>query len=72
MEKLPNTEIDMIPISEASKMLKIGVRTLWRWSSSGKFPEPDLKIGKVVRWKRTTIAEWINNQKGEKQGMQIN
>lgn len=62
MSDKSNNEIDMICIAEASKVLKIGVRTLWRWSTSGRFPKPDLKIGKVVRWKKTTISEWVNNQ----------
>jgi predicted DNA-binding transcriptional regulator AlpA len=47
------------PASVASR-LEIGQRTLWRWVSMGLFPEPDLRLGrKVVRWKASTLAEWV-------------
>lgn len=33
-------------------------RTLWRWISAGMFPAPDLRVGKVVRWRQGTLDAW--------------
>lgn len=44
-----------------ARLLDIGQRTLWRWVSIGTFPRPDFRQGgKVVRWKASTVAGWIN------------
>ena len=54
------SKIDLMSIAEISKALGIGIRTLWRWVSSGQFPKPDLSIGRVRRWKVETIQAWID------------
>ncbi|HEX8915059.1 MAG TPA: helix-turn-helix domain-containing protein [Humisphaera sp.] len=47
------------PESVAAR-LEIGQRTLWRWVSAGRFPAPDLRMGrKVVRWRAATVAGWV-------------
>jgi predicted DNA-binding transcriptional regulator AlpA len=43
-----------------ARRLEIGQRTLWRWVSTGQFPQPDFRMGsKVVRWKAETLEAWI-------------
>lgn len=50
-------------IFQLSELLEISTRTLWRWVSSGRFPQPDIKVGKVRRWKVETIEQWLAEQK---------
>jgi predicted DNA-binding transcriptional regulator AlpA len=35
-------------------------RTIERLRSAGRFPKPDLKIGKAPLWKPETIRRWID------------
>jgi predicted DNA-binding transcriptional regulator AlpA len=37
-------------------------RTLERLRSSGKFPRPDLVVGRRVLWRPSSIQEWIDKQ----------
>jgi hypothetical protein len=34
-------------------------RLVERMRSAGKIPKPDIKIGKMPRWKPETIRRWI-------------
>lgn len=43
-------------------LIGIGTRTFWRWVETGVFPRADLKVGKVVRWKPSTVRRWLNAQ----------
>ena len=42
--------------------LDCGDRTLRRWIGAGKFPPPDVRIGRNLRWKATTVKAWIDEQ----------
>ncbi|MBE7560896.1 helix-turn-helix domain-containing protein [bacterium] len=48
--------------SEIPRILTIGVRTYWRWVSSGRLPHPDLREGRVVRWRRETVDTWLDSR----------
>lgn len=37
------------------------VRTIDRMIAAGEFPKPDLRVGRLPRWRQSTIAEWIAN-----------
>lgn len=39
--------------------LAIGRRTFQTWRAVGKLPPPDLSLGKVIRWRWTTIDTWL-------------
>lgn len=43
--------------------LGIGRRTFQTWRALGKLPDPDLKIGRVIRWRESTIHRWVEAQK---------
>ena len=49
----------LIDVKELSRMLNVGIRTVWRLQSSQKIPEP-IRIGNSVRWRYEEIAEWIS------------
>jgi len=48
----------MMTADELARELQVSLRTLRSWDSEGRIPEPT-KIGRVVRWPRDTIVEWI-------------
>ena len=46
-------------LAELAHALGISRRTLERERSAGRFPAPDLAIGKAPLWKPETIRAWI-------------
>jgi predicted DNA-binding transcriptional regulator AlpA len=53
-------------LAELATSLGISRRTLERERSAGRFPRPDLTIGKAPLWKPETIRRWIDS--GGKEG----
>ena len=47
-------------LAELADQLGISRRTIERERSAGRFPEPDLHIGKSPLWKPETIRAWID------------
>jgi predicted DNA-binding transcriptional regulator AlpA len=47
-------------LAELAKLLGISRRTLERERSAGRFPPPDLSIGKAPLWKPETIRRWVD------------
>jgi predicted DNA-binding transcriptional regulator AlpA len=53
----------LLKAAEVARLCGIGQRTIWRWVSTGKFPQPDLKNGsRLTRWRADSIAAWIDGQ----------
>jgi hypothetical protein len=55
-------ELDRLTYRFADLVEAFGVsrRTLERERSAGRFPAPDLRIGKLPLWKVATIRRWID------------
>lgn len=49
----------MLSLRDVAKLIGIAKRTVHTWRASGELPKPDLQIGKTVRWRRSTIENWI-------------
>jgi predicted DNA-binding transcriptional regulator AlpA len=49
-------------LAEVAKMLGISRRTLERERAAGRFPRPDLHVGKAPLWKIETLRSWIEGQ----------
>lgn len=49
---------ELLSADEAATMAGVGRRTWWRYVSSGKAPGP-VRLGGVVRWRKTELAAWI-------------
>jgi excisionase family DNA binding protein len=49
----------LLSIGDLVRILNVGRRTLERMISGGEFPSADIRIGKLPRWRRATLAEWI-------------
>ncbi|MBA2116676.1 hypothetical protein HOV93_38680 [Planctomycetes bacterium FF15] len=54
----PEDESLLVDSKQACKLLKISERKLWQMWNSGLMPKPT-KIGRVVRWSRQALIEWI-------------
>jgi predicted DNA-binding transcriptional regulator AlpA len=46
-------------LGELAEALGVSRRTLERERSAGRFPKPDLHIGKAPCWQPETIRDWI-------------
>lgn len=42
-------------------LLDCSDRCLRRWVAAGKIPPPDLQIGRSLRWKATTVQEFLES-----------
>jgi predicted DNA-binding transcriptional regulator AlpA len=49
-------------LDELAAALGISRRTLERERSAGRFPAPDLRIGKMPLWRPETIRAWIERE----------
>jgi len=46
-------------LDEVAAALGVSRRTIERERSAGRFPRPDLRIGKSPLWTRETLVRWI-------------
>lgn len=54
----------LLTIDEVAEFLHINPMTVYAWVKDGKIPA--FKIGKVWRFKKTEIDEWLKKQKYKK------
>ena len=50
---------------EVAEYLGVGLRTVWRWNALGNLPAP-MRHGRVVRWKRTEVEDFVKNSPGKR------
>lgn len=55
----PPTIPPLMSIGDVALILKISRRGVERFRSSGKFPRPDIQVGRLPRWKQKTVSDWI-------------
>jgi predicted DNA-binding transcriptional regulator AlpA len=51
----------LLGIKDLTTILGVSRRLLERERSAGKFPPPDLHVGRMPRWQLETITRWIAN-----------
>ncbi len=49
----------VIGVEEFAQLMGVTPRTIWRWDSTGKVPEP-VRVGGAVRWRLADIMKWID------------
>lgn len=49
---------ELLSAAEAADMAGAAKRTWWRYVSSGRAPAP-VRLGGLVRWRRSELVEWI-------------
>lgn len=56
----PNSPVtcQTLTASQAAKFTGIGVRSWWRFVSSGRAPKP-IYIGRSARWLKSAVSEWL-------------
>ena len=54
--------VELLRIDDIERLTKISRRTLWRWTASGRFPQPAVREGRIVRWRASDIEGWIEGQ----------
>lgn len=60
----PRAELPIAPllsIRDIARIASVSVRTLERERSADRFPKPDLRIGRALRWKPETVRAWIDS-----------
>jgi excisionase family DNA binding protein len=53
---------DILTEKETAKYLRIDQRTLRRWRADSSGPECSRLGGKLIRYKRTKVDEWLDKQ----------
>jgi len=51
-------ERHLLTVKEVAARLRVGVRTVWRWTLTGQLPPP-VRRGRIVRWKVTDIERFV-------------
>ncbi len=46
-------------LSDVARALGVSRRTIERERSAGRFPAPDLRLGKAPLWQPQTIRRWV-------------
>ena len=64
-DSAPEVQLEpLLTARQVCRLLAVGERTLRRWVSSGRFPQPDVRIKKTIRWKRQTLRDVIEQGGG--------
>jgi len=49
----------LLTAKDLAAELAIGVRTVWRMEKDGRLPRPVNPYGKLKRWRRQDVLEWL-------------
>jgi predicted DNA-binding transcriptional regulator AlpA len=58
-----STKLAALPIkrllsaSELAEFYGVSVRTIWRLVASRRIPQPDMRVGRLPRWKQESITQ---------------
>ena len=62
-DQAPPPALDpLLSIDDLARVLNCGRRSVERLLSAGRLPRPDVRLGRMPRWRTVTIREWINGQ----------
>ena len=48
----------LLNVKQVADALGVSERSIWRWSAGSVLPPP-IKVGRLVRWSRKTIEQWL-------------
>jgi excisionase family DNA binding protein len=54
----------MLTIDDWARILNVSRRLVERQRAAGKLPAPDLHIGKLPRWRPSTVRAWLDARAG--------
>ncbi|KAA0220670.1 MAG: helix-turn-helix domain-containing protein [Planctomycetota bacterium] len=53
----------LLSLKDICALVSLGERTARRWLTTGALPPPDARLaGKLLRWRASTIHEWVEKQ----------
>ena len=55
----PQAEALLLTADDVSRLLAVSRLTIFRWRAAGRLPAP-VRVGRVVRWRRSEIIAWID------------
>jgi hypothetical protein len=61
-EKPVTVELLLWTLETVARVLSVSRRTLERERAAGRFPPPDIRIGKRPLWRPMTVQSWIDKQ----------
>ena len=53
---------DLLDEQEAAELLRVKPGTLSVWRSTGRYRLPFIKIGRLVRYRRSALIAWAENR----------
>jgi predicted DNA-binding transcriptional regulator AlpA len=60
---ISTTELEpMLTMADIASHFQVNIRTVRQWRASGFLPKPDLNHGKTVRWRQSTILNWVDEE----------
>lgn len=57
-----NPPADLLTAAQVSDLLGVSVSTLAIWRCTRRYPLPYIKVGRLVRYRRTDIDEFLKRQ----------
>lgn len=58
----------LLTLDGVARILSVSRSSIERMKSAGNLPRPDLRIGRMPRWRPATINRWIDGQSARKGG----
>jgi predicted DNA-binding transcriptional regulator AlpA len=54
-----------VTMNELAELAKLSVGTAYQYRHKGQyeFPEPNLRLGQILLWKRSTAIAWARNHR---------
>ncbi len=49
----------LLSVESVADILGLRPRTMWRMVSASEFPPADFRHGRTVRWRASTVEQWI-------------
>lgn len=66
MNSTTTTEpVRMIGLAELAATFGVSRRTIQTWRAAGSLPQPDLQVGRTIRWTPATIETWLRTRNSQ-------
>jgi predicted DNA-binding transcriptional regulator AlpA len=62
---------DFLSESEVPKLMGICTMTMWRWQTTGRFPQPSIRIGKRKLYRKAMLTAWLEQQAAETEAANV-
>lgn len=63
-----NQPIELVSVAELARRLGVSPRSIWRWTSAGKLPQPLRLSKRTVRWRWADVEAFLATHERAKRG----